>query len=252
VVKKEPLEVGRSESGFSGTRFLEKKFPDTLFPDDVSIVVAKQWMGETPALPDEEINVAKAVQKRKREFRAGRHCAHAAINALLNNNVNDHSPITVAPTRQACWPVGIVGSISHSGTHCSAIVASTSKYLSLGHDVEKAKELESNVHKMICTKTELSFIARHKASNLPLTTIIFSAKESIHKTYSPINGHMLDFLDAEIELDLENQRFKATIINPEPNPKVSIPFLAGAFSISDGYIYTGIYLIDPTYTEPTL
>ena len=231
---------------------MEKEFPDSLFPDDVSIVVAKPWMGETPSLPDEEIHVVKAVEKRKSEFRAGRHCAHAAINTLLNNNVNDHKPITVAPSRQACWPNGIVGSISHSGTHCSAIAASASKYLSLGHDVEKAKELESNVHKMICTKTELSFIAEHNASKLPLTTLIFSAKESIHKTYSPINGHMLDFLDAEIELDLENQRFRATIINPEPTPKVPITHLAGAFAISDGYIYTGIYLIDPTYTEPTL
>lgn len=252
MTKKEPSGTGHSESVFSENGFLENKFPDTLFPDDVSIVVAKQWMGETPVLPDEEIHIVRAVEKRKREFRAGRHCAHAAINTLLNSSVNDHNPITVAPSRQACWPTGVVGSISHSGTHCSAIAASTHKYLSLGHDVEKAKELESNVHKMICTKKELSSIARHKGSNLPLTTIIFSAKESIHKTYSPINGHMLDFLDAEIELDLENQRFKATIINPELNPKVSIPFLAGAFAVSDGYIYTGIYLLDPTYTEPTL
>lgn len=233
-------------------KFSETTFPDKLFPSDVSIIVAKAWMGETPTLPDEEIHVVKAVEKRKREFRAGRHCAHAALNSLLNNNANDQVPIKVAPSRKACWPTGIVGSISHSGSHCSAIAASAAKYLSLGHDVEKARELENNIHKMICTKTELAFIAEHCTSNLPLTTIIFSAKESIHKTYSPLNGHMLDFLDAEVELDLTNHRFKAKIINPEQNPKIPISFLDGAFAISDGYIYTGIYLIDPTYTESTL
>ena len=234
------------------TEFSETTFPNTLFPGDVSIVVAKAGMGETLALPGEETHITKAVEKRKREFRAGRHCAHAAINALLNSNANDQIPIKVAASRKPCWPDGIVGSISHSGSHCSAIAANSTKYLSLGHDVEKAKELESNVHKMICTTTELAFIAKHSASGLPLTTIIFSAKESIHKTYSPINGHMLDFLDAEIEIDLENQRFKANIINPEPHPKVEIPCLTGSFAISGGYIYTGIYILAPTYTEPTL
>jgi len=241
-----------SDAGLSETMFSETKFPDKLFPSDVSIVVAKAWMGETPALPGEEIHIAKAVEKRKREFRAGRHCAHSAVNTLLNSNINDQVPIKVAPSRKACWPAGVVGSISHSGTHCSAIVANASKYLSIGHDVEKARELESNIHKMICTTTELAFIAENNTSNLPLTTIIFSAKESIHKTYSPLNGHMLDFLDAEVELDLEKRCFKARIINPEQNPKIPIPFLDGAFAVSDGYIYTGIYLIDPTYTEPTL
>jgi len=234
------------------TEFLEATFPSTLFPSDIAIVVAKAGMGETPVLPEEEIHIIKAVEKRKREFRAGRHCAHTAINTVLNNDTNDQTPIKVAPSRMPCWPVGIVGSISHSGSHCSAIAAHSAKYLSLGHDVEKAKELESNVHKMICTTTELAFIAKHSASNLPLSTIIFSAKESIHKTYSPINGHMLDFLDAEIELDLKNQCFKACIINPEPHPKVAIPHLTGSFAISGGYIYTGIYLLAPTDTEPTL
>jgi len=244
--------AGPSETMHSETTFSETIFPDTLFPSDISIVVAKAWMGETPALPDEESYVANAVKKRKREFRAGRHCAHAAINSLLNNNINDQIPIKIAPSRKACWPTGVVGSISHSGSHCSAAAANGSKYLSLGHDVEVARELESNIHKMICTTTELAFIAEHNTSNIPLTTIIFSAKESIHKTYSPLNGHMLDFLDAEVELDLENRRFKARIINPEKNPKNPISFLDGAFAISNGYIYTGIYLIDPTYIEPTL
>jgi len=200
-------------------------------------------MWDTPALPGEEVSISRAVDKRKREFRAGRSCAHQAINGLLNNRTQDRVPIRVGNSRQPCWPDGIVGSISHSGTHCSAVVAMSSDIISIGHDVEKARPLEKNVHRMICTDNERHFISLHSESTIPLSTLIFSAKESIHKTYHPLNNHMLDFLDAEIEVDLTSNSFLAKITNPETNPTHNISQLKGSYSIDSNFIYTCIYLL---------
>lgn len=214
----------------------------TLFPREVTCCDAAPWMWETPALPGEEVNIAKAVEKRKREFRAGRHCAHSALSSLLGDSHKAQRAIKINKSRGPCWPQGIVGSISHSGDHCSAAVALSSDILSIGHDVEKARPLDKNVYNMICTQKEQAFLERHNTSNLPLSTLIFSAKESIHKTYFPLNQHMLDFLDAEIDVDIENGCFIAHIVKPEDNPKYAIRRLEGKFSLTDNYIYTGICL----------
>ena len=47
--------------------------------DNVLWKVAEDWMWETPLCAAEEALIQKAVDKRKREFRAGRHCAHALL-----------------------------------------------------------------------------------------------------------------------------------------------------------------------------
>lgn len=199
-------------------------------------------MWTTPALPGEETNISKAVEKRKREFRAGRHCAHQALTQLLGNAPESQRAIRIGKSRGPCWPSGVVGSISHSGEHCSAAVALSQNILSLGHDIEQARPLDTNVYNMICTQNERDFLARHQHTELPLSTLIFSAKESIHKAYSPLNDHMLDFLDAELTINLEEQTFLAHIINPKAKPAYNITEMAGRFCIDGGYIYTGIYI----------
>ena len=214
----------------------------TLFPSETQHCEAEDWMWETPALPGEEVSIRKAVEKRKREFRAGRHCAHHALNSLLDDHSQDRIPIRVGTSRQPCWPKGTVGSISHSGTHCSAVVAKSSDIISIGHDIEQARSLESNVHRMICTENERRFMSYHAQSDIPLSTLIFSAKESIHKTYYPLNNHMLDFLDAEIEIDLKKGSFLAKIINPEKNTTNNIRTLKGTYSVDSNFIYTCIHL----------
>ncbi|PCJ46869.1 MAG: hypothetical protein COA99_01990 [Moraxellaceae bacterium] len=215
---------------------------ETLFPDEVVFCKAEGWMWETPTLPEEEAFVEKAVSKRQREFRAGRHSSHQALHELLDTPLHSNGPIIVGDSRQPCWPEGVVGSISHSGDHCSAVVAHSRDMLSIGHDVEKNKAIAQNTYSIICTRNELNFININASAGIPLATIIFSAKESIHKTYSPINKHMLDFLDAEIELDITNKTFKAKILKPEPNPRYNIRVLNGKFAVDDGYIYTAICL----------
>jgi len=215
-----------------------------IFPRDVLWLVAADWMWDTELCAAEEALVANAVEKRKREFRAGRHCAHA----LLKQAGVDCAALLKGKQREPAWPHGWIGSISHTRGLCVVALASTSRYRSIGLDVEQTGPLEGNVLNLICSSEEQREIAElqqlpgRNFASLPLSKVIFSAKESIHKTYFPLNYHTLDFLDARIKLDPVQNSFAADIIKPEPSPRVPITSLQGKFSLDDQYIATFIAL----------
>lgn len=201
-------------------------------------------MWETKLCDAEEELIQKAVAKRKREFRAGRHCAHALLeeagvqcNALLKGR-----------QREPAWPHGWVGSISHSNELCVVAIAPSALYSGIGLDVEQASALGEDIVDLICSPAEQDQLTRQtllsgqEFASAPLSKVIFSAKESIHKVYFPLNYHTLDFLDARVELDAGNGSFTAEILKPEPNPIVPIKSLEGKFCIENHYVATFIAL----------
>lgn len=213
---------------------------DNLFPPDVRWHIAEPWMWETPLCAAEEALVARAVDKRKREFRAGRHAAHA----LLRQAGADCPALLKGVQREPGWPSGWTGSISHTQGICMVAVAATDRYASLGLDVEQATPLNPELVALICRKEEqtaLRDLRLRTGFAPPLEKLVFSAKESVHKTYFPLNGHTLDFLDARIELDWEAGGFSAFILNPEPNPRCPIRQLQGRFAFYQDWIVTGIF-----------
>lgn len=216
----------------------------TLFPEGVAWKIAEDWMWETPLCDAEEALITKAVEKRKREFRAGRHCAHA----LLRDAGATCDALLKGVQREPAWPTGWVGSISHTKGLCAVAIASTDRFFSIGLDVEQATPLGEDIRDLICSAAEqdqltrLQLVAGQKIASTPLSKVIFSAKESIHKTYFPLNYHTLDFLDARVELDHERHQFTASIIKPEPSPKVPITTLNGRFCVKEGFVATFIAL----------
>jgi len=216
---------------------------NTLFPSLVVTQTAEPWMWEAPLSSQEESFITNAVDKRKREFRAGRHSAHQALQVLGVVNCT----IPKGPHREPQWPAGFVGSISHTEKLCSVVICSKQHALSLGHDVEYATKLTHDTLPLICSADEQLQLNRYKDFPAPLCKIIFSAKESLHKTYFPLNTHMLDFLDARITLDVQQQSFKAEVINSEPYPKYPLRTFHGKFAFDQHHVYTGIYV--PALTE---
>lgn len=192
-------------------------------------------MWDRDAHPDEEAYITRAVDKRKREFRAGRHAAHRALAAL---GIEDFA-LKVGDHRQPLWPTGIIGSISHTEGFCACVATPKGDVLSLGIDVEPLETVDAASLPLICTRRELQAIeeARDKTT-IPLCKLIFSAKECVHKVYHPLNGHTLDFLDAEISFDLEKKTFSAKITNPEKKPKHPIKVLEGHFDAHNDYLFT--------------
>lgn len=212
---------------------------EAFFPAPLHYQVAEPWMWETPVSPQEELLVEKAVDKRKREFRAGRNAAHALFQRL---NIA-HPHLLKGIQREPAWPAGWVGSISHTQGICVVMLASTRDALSVGLDVEQATALNPELREMICRPEELEQIMRLRVEygTAPAyEKLIFSAKESVHKTYFPLNHHTLDFLDARIDLDWQQQTFTAHILNPEPKPKTPINHFEGRFLFYQDWIFTAI------------
>lgn len=142
--------------------------------------------------PSLQLMINKAVKKRQAEFIAGRYCVARALTMLTGSkdcwviNRKDRSPI---------WPKGVVGSISHSKTVATAIVARQHHICSAGIDIEslipdqQAKHIASEILAGDTVQTcDYSFSQ--------VITLLFSAKETLFKALYPILGKMMSFSDA--------------------------------------------------------
>lgn len=164
--------------------------------------------GRTPSLfPEEMAAIANAVDRRRREFAAGRACARDAFAALGLPAVAIPSGADRAPV----WPQGVAGSISHSGTWCVAAVArQLDGVVSLGVDIEEAVPLDQAFALDICTPFERDWLdlQPHGERGL-LLKVLFSAKECAYKCQYPLTLAFLEYDAMSIELDLAAGSFRA-------------------------------------------
>jgi 4'-phosphopantetheinyl transferase EntD len=205
-----------------------------LLPDCAVVVEASDGDWTAPLLPEEEPIVARAVEKRRREFTAGRTCARRALERLGWPDF----PIVTGPRREPLWPPGVIGSITHCPGYCAAVVARRSDLRSVGIDAELSAPLPEGVAAMVCTAGE-----RRWTESLPgdhWTTLVFSAKESIYKAWYPVTERWLDYLDAELTVDAGRGLLSARILVPvEPGlfPRAE---MEGRFAVSDERVFTAI------------
>jgi 4'-phosphopantetheinyl transferase EntD len=206
----------------------------TLLPPTVVTVEAGEADWTAPLLPDEEPLVARAVEKRRREFTAGRACARRALEQLGWPGF----ALLSGPRREPLWPPGVVGTITHCAGYCAAAVARVDDVRSLGVDAELRAPLPQGVEEMVCTAAE-----RRQAAGLPgdhWPTLVFSAKESVYKAWYPVALRWLDYQDAELTFDPVNGCFKARILKPvEPGVFPWNP-LPGRFAVSAERVFTAI------------
>ena len=152
-----------------------------------------------------------ASEKRQLEFAAGRRCAQQALEKLhLSGEVG------VGAKREPVWPQGAVGSIAHTFSRgeegwAGAVVGYASAYRSLGFDMEAVlsdKRAQNLQHRIFCPG-EAERLKGEMRLGL-LTTIVFSAKESLYKALFPLVREFFDFHDAEV-LTLDGPQFKIAL-----------------------------------------
>lgn len=155
---------------------------------------------------EEAMLVANAVERRVRQFAAGRNAARAALASL---GVSPQ-PILRGEKGEPIWPAGIVGSISHTADFAAAAVAFRSDFASIGVDVELADDLPDGVLASIATAAEVRRFEDHTGGLKPLLgRLTFSAKEAVYKCVWPLAREFFDFLDVEIVFDEPLTRFTA-------------------------------------------
>jgi 4'-phosphopantetheinyl transferase EntD len=195
----------------------------SLYAVPVSVVVANPDM-EGEAWLEEEIDaLGPAVPNRMQEFAWGRACARAALAPLLGA-----APPILRKGRAPAWPLGIVGSISHSAGICASVVANSEIVSAVGLDLESKAPLSSDFLSSVCRPEEIAAIQRASLMTTPRwAKAIFSAKEAIYKCYSPVFDTFLDFQD--VRLTMTDNGFGAGVVRAElANPsKPGADFIRG-------------------------
>jgi 4'-phosphopantetheinyl transferase EntD len=213
-----------------------------LVPDGV---VAVEWAGTgepaEPLLPDEEALVASAVEKRRREFAAGRTCARRALGVLGL----PPTAILPGPNREPLWPAGVAGSITHCTGYCAAAVGWRDAVGSFGIDAEVHAPLPPGVEELVCTPAERHWL-RAAPAGVAWGTVVFSAKESLYKAWFPLTGRWLDFADAELAIDPGRGELTACLAAPFQAVLAGAAWpLRGRFAVGDGLVATCVVIPPP-------
>src|SRR5690625_2213144 len=198
--------------------------------------------------PAESARVTQAVPKRRHEFATVRHCARAALLRL------GYAPGPLLSSSRGApqWPVGVVGSMTHCDGFRAVAVARDDAASSLGIDAEPNLPLPEGLLARISHPGERAQLDRLMAFQ-PTTRwdrLLFSAKESVFKTWYPMTGRELDFDDATVAFDPEDGAFEATIL-VDDTPNEQLRTLHGRWAVDHGLIATAIALTVPeSWCEP--
>jgi 4'-phosphopantetheinyl transferase EntD len=181
--------------------------------------------------PEEEALIANAVDKRRREFLAGRTYAREALAEFGLSPF----PILAGPSRAPRWPPGFVGSISHSNSVCAVIVARASEIWSIGLDVDGDGPLDTELTSLVCGSGDLRDQDQvQQLTGIDPAKLVFVAKEAFYKLYNPLTASFLEFSDVEIRIDPVMQSFSAHLIEPSRPSFAGRRNIAGRFHSQAG------------------
>lgn len=213
-----------------------------ILPADVA---AEHVAGSTPVappLPAEVDALGPVGALRRRDFAAGRHCAHRALARLGIPT----TPLLAGPDRAPQWPTGVVGSITHCAGYAATAVAERCRYAAVGIDAEVAAPLPSRVYERIARPEERAWIALADPT-AHLDRLVFSAKESVYKVWYPLTRRWLRYAEATVALDQVDATaegvtgtFRARLLRRPPRPDAEE--LSGRFLVAGGLILTAIVL----------
>jgi 4'-phosphopantetheinyl transferase EntD len=207
-------------------------------------VAAEEAFGDRPdaaLFPEEEAVIAKAVDKRRREFTTARACARAALARL------GLPPAPILPGLRGApqWPAGVVGSITHCDGYRACAVALDSDIVTIGLDAEPHDRLPDGVLGAVSLAPERARVAELTATvpGVCWDRLLFCAKESVYKAWFPLTGRWLGFEDASVEFDPDARAFAARLLVPGPvvNGRALTGF-TGRWLVEQGLIAAAIVI----------
>lgn len=209
-----------------------------LLPATVKAVETRQLEHERKVFPAEAASVAHAVDKRRREFTAGRTCAHRGLRALGLAA----AAVASGERGEPVWPDGVVGSITHTSGYCACAVAKGAEVRSLGIDAEPAAPLKPRVLAAVARPEELAHISARarQEPGVPFDRLLFSAKESIFKAWFPIERRSLDFKQASVRFAIKQRWFEAVVLTPRSAARAAPAVFFGRWDVRDGLVLTTV------------
>lgn len=197
--------------------------------------------------------VARAVDKRRREFATVRHCARQALGAL------GHPPAPLLPGERGApqWPAGVVGSMTHCPGYRAAAVAHESDVRTIGIDAEPHDTLPDGVLSSIALPEESTRLAELNVADRSVCwdRLLFSCKESLYKAWFPLTRRWLGFEEASITIDPVGHTFSARLLVTGPSVHGGpLQIFRGRWVVRDGLLLAAIIVLadpDPTSGPPS-
>ncbi|MBO0802382.1 MAG: 4'-phosphopantetheinyl transferase superfamily protein [Nocardiopsaceae bacterium] len=211
-------------------------------------VAAAEAFGDDPRdpramlFPEESAVIARAVERRRREFATARACARVAMGRL------GRPPVAVLPGARGApqWPDGMTGSITHCDGYRAAAVALTRDVASMGVDAEPNEPLpEEGMLDLIATRPERARLEGLAAAGPGVCwdRLLFSAKESVYKTWFPLARRWLDFESADVVIDPDSGAFTARLLVAGPPVHGErLTQLHGRLLVARGLLLTAVVL----------
>jgi len=187
------------------------------------------------------------VEKRKREYRCGRHHARRAL-ALAGGA---HAPILRDAEGVPLFPTGFSGSITHTGKNCTLAAAAVAHgTASVGIDAEELRCLPEDMIEYIVSASERERLRddlRGASASLSQegqsALVAFSAKEAFYKCIFPKLRCRLGFHEAEFRLEkkpTQNQPGEFVVRMLRKDIPGAPSHLTGRFLSNDRYVVCGV------------
>jgi 4'-phosphopantetheinyl transferase EntD len=221
---------------------------EDLLPPRVAAHEAFGDLAGVTLFPEEEAVIARAVDKRRREFTTARGCARAAL-AQLGVPA---APIVPGLRGAPGWPPGVVGSLTHCAGYRACAVARDSDIVTVGLDAEPHEPLPDGVLGAITRPEERVRLAALAQADpgCRWDRLLFCAKEAVYKAWFPLAGRWLGFEDASIDFNPAAGSFSAALLvaGPVVNGRPLTAF-TGRWLVRQGFIVTAIVIPNSTATR---
>ncbi len=142
----------------------------------------------TSLLAAERVGLERMAEVRRAEYSSGRRVARQALSLLGIEGCS-----VTARGRLPVWPLGVVGSITHSRTLALAMVGREADVAGIGVDLEQERRVNERVAARVLVPAE-----RRNLAEQDWRTMLFAAKEAVYKAVNPVVGEYLDFGDVEV------------------------------------------------------
>jgi 4'-phosphopantetheinyl transferase EntD len=188
---------------------------------------------------DESRSLGPVSERRQAEFSMGRRCAHAALARLGERDTN----VGTKASGEPAWPMGLVGSITHTTGYVAAAAARASEVRAIGIDAERVRTLEADIGSLILTREERLWVA----GDAERLISVFSAKESVFKAWYPIRAAWLDFKDVAVSFTAEGRFFPRLVNAPRfetaDQDAALIGQMVGNWRVDDRLVLTAAYIL---------
>jgi 4'-phosphopantetheinyl transferase EntD len=199
-----------------------------LLPKTVGSAAIRIGDHPLPLYAAEAEAVRLAVGRRRREFAGGRHCARIAMTAIGRPACS----IPQGADRAPVWPSGLIGSITHSGDLCAAVVAGRDAFASIGIDMQPVDSITADLAGYVLRPEETAPPDDDRPDGLDWPTLHYCLKEAAYKAFYPMRRQIIGFHDLRIHIDRDASTFVAETTAAPGGPLM----FEGRYTVQDGEI----------------